>query len=65
MPLEIKKAQERAERVKGKQKKLDGIFMKAERVVGFSREHLLKAVAHFVVGDNQVRVVWNREGCRI
>ena len=62
VPLEIKKAQEQAEQVKGKQKKLDRIFVKAGRVVGFSREHLLKAVACFVVGNNQVRVVWNREG---
>jgi hypothetical protein len=47
------KLEERRMKKEGKQK-LDGIVRKASQLVEFSREGVLKAVAEFIVCDNQV-----------
>src|SRR6267154_4203866 len=41
--------------LKGKQMKIDGLFQKAEKQQEFSRDSVLRAVAEFIVCDDQVR----------
>jgi hypothetical protein len=55
IPREIvrAKAEEKKQKKDGQQK-LDGIVRKASQPVEFSREGVLKAVAEFIVCDNQV-----------
>jgi hypothetical protein len=58
IPRDIVRAKlEEKKQKKDGQQKLDGIARKASQLVEFSREGVLKAVAEFIVCDNQVGVV--------
>jgi len=54
LPRALILAQEEAK--KNVQKKLDGMFQKAPKLCHFSREDVLRAVAEFVVCDDQVSI---------
>ena len=57
VPRAIAKARKQAkEQEKDGQWMLDGVFQKASKPNEFSRDAVLKAVAEFVVCDDQVRV---------
>jgi hypothetical protein len=57
LPQALMQAQEDAK--KNVQKKLDGMFQKAPNLRQFSREDVLRAVAEFVVCDDQASIQYH------